>query len=676
MSKVLKWVLRIYSFPYPGSTSHLFALINRLRLICDSRGIESYIVWHKAVRTATLNYIAGTPKKVPGVRQTADGIPVILGDLIPLVRKGDAQFLRVLNTILFGTRAISIGKIPKFEPILDAPKGELPNISLFMGSFWKELGYFPVKGTPKAAMFKKYHLSTKSGPTGPNNAIGSAMQDLKALPSDLKDHLKELGGPIFQDYLFKAEMNLLWKGWGITASQYLRKLTYFPDREDKVRVVAIGDYWTQTVLKPLHEYLFKVLRKIPQDCTFNQGQGIEKIASTGEYYHSIDLTAATDRFPIKVISQLLAARFPKSYVDSWEHVMVGYPFWVRSLQKWVSYAVGNPMGFYSSWSSFALTHHYLLFYCCKILGKDWKSSKYVLLGDDIVIADKELASAYKEVITSLGVEFSTLKTYESKHFFEFAKRLWFKGAEISPFPMSALQECGKKYYLLLELFRSLEGKGWSLPNGPAWAVGQYMGEILSRPQRYVKVMEDKSQILLLIMQIIKGSEGAGKLLAEAFRILGHHFILSDFVARNVLENIIVDKFAESNPSDRRVQKEKGYTLHKALDQFLNPIDLEELLRDTNPKAPDHTLWHPVANVYSQLSEVLQDMSAKGLAISSSGGDWPLLMRTMALPWSDKIFVERSHHLIVRATAGLTAALEDRAQILGFYPPEELLRETP
>jgi len=31
-----------------------------------------------------------------------------------------------------------------------------------------------------------------------------------------------------------------------------RKIVYFPDREDKVRVIAILDYFTQSVLKPLH----------------------------------------------------------------------------------------------------------------------------------------------------------------------------------------------------------------------------------------------------------------------------------------------------------------------------------------------------------------------------------------------------------------------------------------
>lgn len=39
--------------------------------------------------------------------------------------------------------------------------------------------------------------------------------------------------------------------------------------------------------------------------------------------------------------------------------MVGYPFDIEG--KKVSYSVGNPMGFYSSWASFAVAHHYIFY---------------------------------------------------------------------------------------------------------------------------------------------------------------------------------------------------------------------------------------------------------------------------------------------------------------------------
>jgi hypothetical protein len=46
--------------------------------------------------------------------------------------------------------------------------------------------------------------------------------------------------------------------------------------------------------------------------------------------------------------------------------MVGIPFVYQS--RTLKYGVGNPMGAYSSFASFALAHHYILYYCCQELG--------------------------------------------------------------------------------------------------------------------------------------------------------------------------------------------------------------------------------------------------------------------------------------------------------------------
>jgi Na+-transporting NADH:ubiquinone oxidoreductase subunit NqrA len=65
--------------------------------------------------------------------------------------------------------------------------------------------------------------------------------------------------------------------WSTNLGSSLRRLTYFADKEGKTRVIAIGDYLSQTVLKGLHNYLFRLLRKIPQDMTFDQGAFVERI---------------------------------------------------------------------------------------------------------------------------------------------------------------------------------------------------------------------------------------------------------------------------------------------------------------------------------------------------------------------------------------------------------------
>jgi hypothetical protein len=96
-----------------------------------------------------------------------------------------------------------------------------------------------------------------------------------------------------------------------------RRIVYFSDKEGKTRVVALGDYFSQTALKRFHSYLFKVLKKIPQDMTFNQGAFVEHVKSwNSDLLYSVDLSAATDRFPISLISLVLQGLLPASFVKA------------------------------------------------------------------------------------------------------------------------------------------------------------------------------------------------------------------------------------------------------------------------------------------------------------------------------------------------------------------------
>jgi hypothetical protein len=76
--------------------------------------------------------------------------------------------------------------------------------------------------------------------------------------------------------------------------------------------------------------------------------------------------------------------------------MVGLPF--SSEGGEVSYEVGNPMGFYSSWTSFAISHHFAIFYICQKYGIYRKTLEYALLGDDIVIKHDKVAKEYIRII--------------------------------------------------------------------------------------------------------------------------------------------------------------------------------------------------------------------------------------------------------------------------------------
>jgi len=123
----------------------------------------------------------------------------------------------------------------------------------------------------------------------------------------------------------------------------------------------------------------------------------------------------------------------------------------------VSYSVGQPMGAYSSWPVFALTHGLLVSYLGSKVYADRNS--YKILGDDIVIRDDDLSALYQRTLSNLQVPVSKAKTMSSDSTFEFAKRWFHKGVEVSPFPLQSVHEHLTFPLGLVEAFRTAVEKG-------------------------------------------------------------------------------------------------------------------------------------------------------------------------------------------------------------------------
>jgi hypothetical protein len=118
------------------------------------------------------------------------------------------------------------------------------------------------------------------------------------------------------------------------------------------------DCITQWVLKPLHEFIFSILKTIPQDGTFDQKRAVREIQSLIREGHnhvfSFDLTAATDRLPI-ALQKLLLNFLCEGLGDHWSNLLINrdYRCTVPALKHKkatikLRYKVGQPMGAYSS----------------------------------------------------------------------------------------------------------------------------------------------------------------------------------------------------------------------------------------------------------------------------------------------------------------------------------------
>lgn len=87
------------------------------------------------MRQSLYAYLAGKPILVKGVRQTKDGIPTILGDLVPKIRQGSGPAMALITTILCATRALRLGKEPDILAIIGDPKMGIPSIDKHVKSF-------------------------------------------------------------------------------------------------------------------------------------------------------------------------------------------------------------------------------------------------------------------------------------------------------------------------------------------------------------------------------------------------------------------------------------------------------------------------------------------------------------------------------------------------------------
>jgi len=301
-------------------------------------------------------------------------------------------------------------------------------------------------------------------------------------------------------------------------AQVTRRVVGIPDKEAKTRVIAILDFWSQSCLKPVHDFLFQILRQIPQDVTFNQGSFKDMVTKwEAPCLYSVDLTAATDRFPLEVITDVLEGCLSKNRVQAWKDLMIGTPFYVSPTES-VNYSVGNPMGAYSSWGSFALAHHFVMYHCCRLSGIAWKDAKYVILGDDVLIGDSRLGETYRSYVQGLGVEVSPSKTLISSELGEFAKRYIYQGVEISPFPAAAVVDGLSDVSLITSALLGELAKGLVPKSGIPGSVSNLF-RTMHRRSKACKKAEDHARGVELVTHYLQGTVDSKDLVRGVFHSL-------------------------------------------------------------------------------------------------------------------------------------------------------------
>jgi len=346
------------------------------------------------------------------------------------------------------------------------------------------------------------HRSTKAGPNGSISALGASLDALallhepKVLFSLLVWMLFYQGayfytsllimnivifGPI---YLFfyhivnylerKASSNSSIYGFVTVFTKLIRisvgrargerdrlyngKLSVVYDQAGKARVVASINWWIQSAFKGLHTSIFRFLETVPTDGTFNQKRSFDQFLekySSNHLMSGYDLSAATDRLPIELQKDILiAAGLPGNLWQDILNFPYAAPFdTIEEAPLEVRYAVGQPMGAYSSWAMLALTHHVIVHVAATNASLRLTDDvNYAVLGDDFIINNNSVAAEYLELMKLFGVSISLGKSVISNRFTEFAKTLRGPGCNLSPIGAGAILSATRSAYMLPQLF--------------------------------------------------------------------------------------------------------------------------------------------------------------------------------------------------------------------------------
>jgi len=383
---------------------------------------------------------------IPWCKADSDGIPKTLWPLRSLI-KGTRNSKRIALTIARSYEQITL-PIDYHPKSIEAPahygleyQETTKDFKIWLEKFTDKYPWYLGSLHLRDSYEPRVFTTLSKGPNGP--AVSCAHLDAKAVVSDstLYSSIKKLNHALKQDWITSWMENMAESVSG--ENKWITgRLGFSAEPAGKTRVFAIGDYWSQTSLKVIQDSLYNTLKAISTDSTANQDKGFKSLLSesAGKPTYCFDLSSASDRIPAEMQKFRLELMGGRALGEAWLSVMTDRTFLVKATKQSLRWAVGQPLGLLSSFPSFALWHHDIVQFSYSRLrarrGYPLKFFKeYRILGDDVVIFNKEVAGEYQFLMKSIfQIEINMTKSVigDSKNSqIEFTKRLALRGNEMS-----------------------------------------------------------------------------------------------------------------------------------------------------------------------------------------------------------------------------------------------------
>jgi hypothetical protein len=486
--------------------------LKRVRQLYKHQGLPGAVKYLKASMVVTQQVIAGhhthdiTPLG-PRISRSKGGLPRLFPvEVRKRISSGDHRVLKWVLTMLSLFRVMIYDSEPKFSTITKNSTAVISKLTYYSKLVPKILRSLVQNFDFKLPEPKQIDILSAS-----SNSIGSlgefstfpdaVIRSLSTLPKFVKvwDSVlwfantfpSKLNKLIYYAYVLSEPSNynvpskeakyLPSKGW-VSHNEWkapdnkIGKIGLKQEPAGKVRIFAMADPITQWLLRPLHVQIFKFLKTLKTDGTFNQLAPLKRVPfDKGIPLYSLDLSAATDRLPIDIQVRILEVLFGTEYSLRWKSILIDRPYVVNhgeGLKESLFYNTGQPMGSLSSWAMLALTHHVIVQMAAYLSCIKLPFTRYAVLGDDIIIWSKPVQRKYLEIMDNLGVEINLTKSIVSETGvgLEFAKKTIIHGINVSPFTLqeymaslsnsSALLELKRKYDLPLSIIKKIIGLGY------------------------------------------------------------------------------------------------------------------------------------------------------------------------------------------------------------------------